>query len=127
MNNQQLIDLLALALPYVEDCADNDAYKPAAVLALAERIRCAVESSDWDYYEFSIGEHFVSAIINGDYSGLNDEEEKQLDEFLLDFPVGHWGYEDLIGFSDDCRTCEVCNQYTKTMQLRFHFKKSDRR
>lgn len=127
MNNQQLIDLLALALPYVEDCADNDAYKPATVLALAERIRCAVESSDWDYYEFSIGEHFVSAIINGDYTGLNDEEEKQLNDFLADYTDGHWGHEDLIGFSDDYRTCEVCNQYNKTMQLRFHFKKSDRR
>lgn len=126
MNKEQLIDLLTLALPYVEDCAENTDYKPAAVQSLVERIRCAIETSDWDYYEFSIGEHFVSAIINGDYTGLDDTEEKQLNDFLADYTDGHWGYEDLIGFSDDCRTCEVCNQYTKTMQLRFHFKKADR-
>lgn len=127
MNTQHLIDLLALALPYVEDCAENDAYKPAPVQELVERIRAAIDSSDWDYYEFSIAEHFVSAIINEDYTGLNDEEEKQLDNFLAGYKDGHWDYEDLIGFSEDYKTCEVCNQYAKTMQLRFHFKQSDRR
>ena len=123
MNNQQLIDLLTLALPYVEDCADNDAYKPAPVLELAARIRAAIESGDWDYYEFSIGEHLAPAIINGDYSGLNDEEEQQLDEFLLDFPVGHWSIED---DSWDCNNCEVSGLYTKTTRMKFNFKKSDR-
>jgi hypothetical protein len=126
MSNQNLLDLLTLALPYVEDCAENPAYKPAAVQELADRIRAAINASDWDYYEFSIGEHFVPAIINGDYTGLNDTEERQLDKFLAEYKNGHWGYDDLIGFSEDCRTCEVCDQYTKTMQLRFHFKQSDR-
>ena len=42
MNNAQLLDLLALALPYVEDCAENTDYKPAAVQALAARIRRAI-------------------------------------------------------------------------------------
>jgi hypothetical protein len=42
MNNAQLIDLLTLALPYVEDCAENTDYKPAAVQALAARIRKAI-------------------------------------------------------------------------------------
>jgi hypothetical protein len=42
MNNEQLLDLLTLALPYVEDCAENTDYKPAAVQALAARIRKAI-------------------------------------------------------------------------------------
>lgn len=42
MNNQQLINLLALALPYVEDCADNEAYKRDAVNQLVRRIRNAI-------------------------------------------------------------------------------------
>jgi hypothetical protein len=42
MNNEQLLDLLTLALPYVEDCAENTDYKPAAVQALADRIRKAI-------------------------------------------------------------------------------------
>jgi len=41
VNNQTLLDLLTLALPYVEDCAENTDYKPAAVQALAARIRPA--------------------------------------------------------------------------------------
>lgn len=38
-----LIDLLARALPYVEDAASDPAYKPAAVGKLASAIRAAIE------------------------------------------------------------------------------------
>ena len=42
MNNQTLLDLLTLALPYVEDCAENPAYKREAVNQLVRRIRNAI-------------------------------------------------------------------------------------
>ena len=35
-----------------------------------------------DYYTFNIASHYASAIVNGDYSGLDDAEERQLNEFL---------------------------------------------
>jgi len=35
-----------------------------------------------DYYTFNIASHYASAIVNGDYSGLDDAEEKELNEFL---------------------------------------------
>jgi hypothetical protein len=123
MNNAQLIDLLALALPYVEDCAENTDYKPAAVQALAARIRCAVESSTWDYYDYWIGEHLASAIINDDYTGLDDEEEEQLNEFLTGFTDGYWTVDST---EEDCRNCAVSELYTKTVLMSYHFKQSDR-
>ena len=35
-----------------------------------------------DYYIFTIASHYASALINGDYTGLNDAEEKELNDFL---------------------------------------------
>ena len=42
-----LIDIIALALPFIEDCAVSDpAYKPGAAAKLARRMRSAVQSYD---------------------------------------------------------------------------------
>ena len=35
-----------------------------------------------DYYDFAIAGHFLPALINGDYTGLDDTEAKQLDQFV---------------------------------------------
>lgn len=35
-----------------------------------------------DYYTFNIASHYASAIVNGDYTGLDDAEERKLNEFL---------------------------------------------
>jgi len=64
----------------------------------------------FDYYEFTLGNWWSSAIFNGDYSGLNDEEIAQLESFMESaIPVerrarGHWdGFseEDSLGFCRD--------------------------
>lgn len=41
-----LTDLLALALPYVEEAAQDPAHKPGPVNDLAARIRAAVEAEN---------------------------------------------------------------------------------
>jgi hypothetical protein len=38
-----------------------------------------------DYYEETIAEHFLPAIINADYTGLSDPEAAELDAFLMTF------------------------------------------
>lgn len=38
-----------------------------------------------DYYEETIAEHFLPALINDDYTGLSDPEAAELDAFLLTF------------------------------------------
>ncbi len=35
-----------------------------------------------DYFNYTISEHLLSAIINDDYSGLDNDEENELNRFL---------------------------------------------
>lgn len=46
----------------------------------------------FDKEEYTVGVHFLSPIFNGDYTGLEDQEESQLDQWLREFPLdqGHF-------------------------------------
>jgi hypothetical protein len=53
----------------------------------------------FDRYEFNIAGHFASALINGDYTGLSDEDAECLNCFINDHVpagAGHWA-----GFDED--------------------------
>ena len=78
------------------------------------------------HYEFNISGHYASAIINGDYSGLDDKEERELNAFLDSIPDdakgrGHWdGFgedEDYQGFS----RCDVCGMMSDCYTARYMF------
>jgi len=72
-----------------------------------------------DYYEYRIAECFVGAIINGDHSGLDDDEDTVLNTFIKHLPVtGTWGLTDDSNFV----CCDICNMYSLcyTMKLHFH-------
>jgi hypothetical protein len=43
-------------------------------------------------YQYKVSGHLASAIVNGDYSGLDDAECKQLDAFLASLP-NHYHYK----------------------------------
>lgn len=60
--------------------------------------------------EFVIGSWFASAVINGDYSGFDDAEERMINRFRDSVEAkhgqGHWngfGEDDCVGFA----LCEV--------------------
>lgn len=58
--------------------------------------------------EYTVADHWASAIVNSDYSGLMTEESAQLSRWLKDHAegVGHWdgfGENDSQGFT----TCEI--------------------
>lgn len=38
-----------------------------------------------DYYEETIAGHYLSALINSDYSGLSDTEAAELDAYMMTF------------------------------------------
>ena len=72
----------------------------------------------FDQYEYSICGHYLSAIINGDYSGLSDSDEKDLDSFLHyvgeAHGSGHWSIDseepsfkrdDVSDLMADCYEC----------------------
>ena len=51
-------------------------------------------------YNYTIADHWLSPIINGDYTGLEDDEVKTLDAFLADLPK-HFHYKTpMIGVWD---------------------------
>jgi hypothetical protein len=57
-------------------------------------------------YEYTVSSHFLSALINGDVTGLSDEEECELDEWLesLEHGEGHWSTTEE---HDEFGLCEV--------------------
>ena len=56
-----------------------------------------------DYYTYTIAEHWASAIENGDYSGLEDDEVEQLEGFLDSLPSNalEWDWSEEAGFARD--------------------------
>jgi hypothetical protein len=74
-----------------------------------------------NYITFDIGCHFGCAIVNNDYSGLTDKEEKQLNQFL-NYLKNEYKTTDLIMDSFEKEPnfvlCEIsnlmdmCNQFT---------------
>lgn len=47
---------------------------------------------EFDYYEYKIPTCYLVALVNGDISGLNDEDIKTLDEFVETLPE-YWTFE----------------------------------
>jgi hypothetical protein len=80
-----------------------------------------------EIYTFKMATHFVSAIINGDESGLTDEDCTQLRAFEQNLPrhyhyktpkVGIW---DVIDHGDNFTTCEVCDLHADCATLTLTF------
>lgn len=74
---------------------------------------------DFNIHEFTLGSWWASALINGDYSGLNDKEEKQLNDWLNyvhnSYGDGHWnGFEESYFGLD-----EVTGQYGDVCDARY--------
>ncbi len=73
-----------------------------------------------DYYDFAIAGHFLPALINGDYTGLDDNEAKQIDQF-----VDQWqhlsGTFDVLPTGTNFATCDVCDMYSEIHDVRLYF------
>jgi hypothetical protein len=77
---------------------------------------------DYDYYQYEISTHFASAIINGDYSGLRDNEIKELDLFMENLPVDN-GHFDLVDYDGEgfFSRCEISGVYSDCLNFRLYF------
>ena len=74
-----------------------------------------------DYFEFNISEHLIVALINGDYSGLNDEEGKLLDNFASqykDYKNATW---DVVGDAGNFIDCDVTGLFSNCYDVKLHF------
>ena len=60
----------------------------------------------FETYTYTIGAHFLPALINGDESGLSLGEGNALASFDANLPgAGHWSCDDADGF--DFARCDV--------------------
>jgi hypothetical protein len=69
--------------------------------------------------EFAIGQHFLSALINGDYSGLNDKECAQLDDWVAEVQPkgsGHWSTTEI---TDEFARCDVTGLHGEVEQVHY--------
>jgi hypothetical protein len=72
-----------------------------------------------DYYELTLADHYLPALINGDYSGLDDDEAADLDAFMRDYwklPDAtlditdkeiSFAVDEVSGLHADCYTCRL--------------------
>ena len=82
-------------------------------------------SLQWDHYEYKIAEHYLSALINCDYSGMEDSEEFEFDAWRdtaaqnardNGFTVGHWA--DVEDSGDDWGVCAVSGLFAMRCTVR---------
>jgi len=62
---------------------------------------------EFDYIEHKICGHYLSAIINDDYTGLDDEEEQLLNQWL-DNNFIMYSHFDVISEEGRFAFCDVC-------------------
>ena len=74
-----------------------------------------------DYFEYRVSEHFLPAIVNDDYTGLNDEESNLLQQFLTEaskLENAIWVIdEDSSNFID----CDVTGLFSNCHKVKLHF------
>lgn len=79
----------------------------------------------WDHYEFKIAGHYLPALINGDHTGLENDETRDLSQWESDamqsardsgFTVGHWSHDDCGG--DDWGRCAVSGLFAMRETVR---------
>lgn len=80
---------------------------------------------EWDSFDYKIAGHYLPALINGDESGLSDEESEDLRHFEesaqsaardAGFTVWHWSYEG--DYSEDFGRCEVSGLFANRQAVK---------
>ena len=74
-----------------------------------------------DYFQFDISEHLISALINGDYSGLNNVEGKLLNDFVSqysDYKNATW---DVVSEESSFIDCDVTGLFSTCHDVKLHF------
>ena len=70
----------------------------------------------FDQYDYHIASHYLSALINGDESGLSDDESADLQAFVESLPgPGHWDCDDDEHFA----RCEVSGMMSSVVDCRY--------
>ena len=86
----------------------------------------------WDHYEYKISEHYLLALIIGDETGLEDDEQTQFERWeeqaradarAEGWTIGHW--TDVTDSSDDWGQCDVTGLFAMRSTVRLMIYKDD--
>jgi len=75
-----------------------------------------------DYYIFFVSEYYLSAIINGDYSGIEEDEEcRKVSDFIVEcHRLGRGQFSVDSEYSENFRRCYISGLFTDCKELRYH-------
>ena len=72
-----------------------------------------------DTYSYKISASYLSAIINGDFSDLDDHEVELVSDFesfiSTEHGIGHWSCE--TDYSDDFAQCDICFKFSNCVSI----------
>ena len=86
----------------------------------------------WDHYDYRIAEHYLSALINGDKSGMTDTESVEFNAWesqarntatAAGFTIGHW--IDVADSGEDWGICAVSGLFAMRCTVRLMVYKPD--
>lgn len=73
-----------------------------------------------DYFEYTIAAHFLSALINGDFSGFTNLEQEQFNAWQDTLPIVG-GIFDVAEQESFFGECEICGLFADCMTVRLNF------
>jgi hypothetical protein len=74
-----------------------------------------------DYYEFNLAAHWLSALINGDETGLSDDESDDLAAFMLPYTSLQNMTIDVVDEESQFARDAVSELYADCYTVRFYF------
>ena len=69
--------------------------------------------------EFNISKHYLTALINNDFSGMTDDEKNQLESFIEHNKLGYAYCPDFDSDDMGFTKCNVSGSYSDCIQLTF--------
>ena len=73
----------------------------------------------FDHYTYHLASHYLPALINGDYTGLTDWEEAELNAWVDSLPVS--GNFDVISEESDFKKCDISELHADCYEVRLYF------
>lgn len=74
-----------------------------------------------DYFNYTISEHLLSAIINDDYSGLDNDEENELNRFLSTANLYKNATWDIPEGEPNFAQCDITGLHANCFNVKLHF------
>ena len=74
-----------------------------------------------DYYEFTLAGHWLPALINGDESGLTDDESADLDAFMRPYYALEDMTIDIVDDEPSFTTDDISGDLANCYAVRFYF------